>query len=338
MRQLLPRSIAGLAVALSLLTGTASAEPIRLKLAFNTSDRTNIYEIAIKPFVEAVNAEAKGLIEIEVFFGGVLGKAQALQPQLVLDGTADIAFVTPSQAPQLFPDNTIVEVPGLFRDVREATLVYTRLTAANLLRGYEPFHVIGAFGTDPETIHTRPAISSLNGLQGKSIRVNNHTEGAALEKLGMRPVVMEINQVAGAISRGDLDGAAIPLSMLHEFGIGRVTPYHYLLPISPAPLAVLMNRSKLDSLPAPAQDVIRRFSGKWSAMHYISGREQIEAQVLDQLKSDPRRKVMLPSQQDKARAEAVFAAVTEDVVANDAHLRALLAAAQAEVAKLRGSE
>jgi TRAP-type C4-dicarboxylate transport system substrate-binding protein len=338
MRQLLLRSIAGLAVVLALSSGAASAEPIKLKLAFHTSDRTNIYEIAVKPFVEAVNAEAKGSIEIEVFFGGVLGKAQALQPQLVLDGTADIAFVTPSMTPQLFPDNTIVEMPGLFRNVREATLTYTQLIAANLLRGYEPFHVIGAFGTDPETIHTRPAIASLSELQGKSIRVNNHTEGAALEKLGMRPVVMEINQAAGAISRGDLDGAAVPLSMLHEFGIGRVTPYHYLLPTSPAPLAVLMSRSKLDSLPAPAQAVIRKFSGKWSAMQYIAGRELIEAQVLDQIKSDPRRKVVLPSKQDKARAEAVFAAVTEDVVANDPGLRVLLKAAQTEVAKLRAVE
>ena len=80
---------------------------------------------------------------------------------------------------------------------------------------------------------------------------------------------MPVNMIAEAISSGNIDGAAVPASMLFEFGIARVATYHYFLPISPAPLALLMNRKKFDALPAPAQDIIRKYSGEWAADRFI---------------------------------------------------------------------
>jgi TRAP-type C4-dicarboxylate transport system substrate-binding protein len=77
-----------LAVAGALLSGSAFSEPIRLKLSYFSSDRTMLYLGGVKPFVDAVNAEATGLLEIEVYFSGALGKSPAQQPQLVRDGLA----------------------------------------------------------------------------------------------------------------------------------------------------------------------------------------------------------------------------------------------------------
>ena len=84
-----------------------------------------------------------------MFFGGALGKAPAQQPQLVRDGVADIAYIVPGYTAEQFPDNAVIELPGLFRDQREASLVFTRLIAANALRGYEDFVVINAFTAEP---------------------------------------------------------------------------------------------------------------------------------------------------------------------------------------------
>ena len=112
--------------ALALLPVAAAAEPIKLKLAFYTSDRASVYHSAVKPFVDAVNAEAKGLIEIEVYFSGALGKSQAQQPQLVLDGVADIAFVIPGMVPEHFSDNAVIELPGLYREHARGHVLFTR--------------------------------------------------------------------------------------------------------------------------------------------------------------------------------------------------------------------
>src|SRR5258707_10399304 len=116
MTRSLLKAFTGSALALGLATA-AVAGPTKLKLAFYTSDRASVYDVAVKPFVEAVNAEGQGLIEIEVYFGGVLGKSQTQQPQIVLDGVADIAFVIPGMTPDRFPDNAVIEMPGLFRNM-----------------------------------------------------------------------------------------------------------------------------------------------------------------------------------------------------------------------------
>ena len=67
-------------VAALLLPASASADPIRLKLSFFTSDRSVAYQTAVKPFVDAVNSEGKGCVEIEVYFSGTLGSAAQAAP------------------------------------------------------------------------------------------------------------------------------------------------------------------------------------------------------------------------------------------------------------------
>jgi TRAP-type C4-dicarboxylate transport system substrate-binding protein len=143
------------AAVLILSPAIAAAEPIKLKLSFYTSDRSNIYQNSIKPFVEAVNDEGRGLIEIEVYFSGSINKVQADEPQLVANGTADIALITIGRSPNMFPDSTVMTLPGIFRDQRQASLVFTRLIELGALKGYEDFFVIGAFVSDAESIHSR---------------------------------------------------------------------------------------------------------------------------------------------------------------------------------------
>ena len=65
-----------LTVVLTLLPPTAMAAPVKLKLSIFTSDRSIAYQMAVKPFVDAVNRDGKGLIEIDVYFSGALGRVQ----------------------------------------------------------------------------------------------------------------------------------------------------------------------------------------------------------------------------------------------------------------------
>ena len=321
---------------LVLLPAAAAGEPIKLKMAYFSSDRTTTYFAAIKPFVDSVNAEAVGLVQIDVSLSGVLGKDPTRQLQLVLDGTADLAFIVPGYTPEHFPDNEVIELPGLFRNMREAALVYTGLIAANALRGYDDLFVVGAFAAEPETIHTRPPAASLDGLAGMRIRVNNPIQGAALAGLGMVPVEMPINQTSGAISSGKLDGAMVGPAPLIEFGISRVVSNHYLLAVSAAPLLVVMNRKKFEALPEQAKQTIRKFSGEWAAERYIEVYHAENEASLESLKLDPHRNVVVPSPADLARANTVFRAEVDAWSATDRRHRQLLAEAEAELSKIRG--
>lgn len=313
----------------------AVAEPIKLKLAYFSSDQSTTYLAAVKPFVDAVNAEAAGLVQIDVGFSGSLGKDPAKQLQLVLDGTADLAFVLPGYSPAHFPDNAVIELPGLFSGIREATLVYTSLIATDALRGYEELYVIGAFATEPETIHTRLPAPSLQDLRGMRIRANNPVQGAALAGLGIVPVQMPINQASSAISSGKLDGSMVGPAPLIEFGISRVASNHYLLGVSSAPLTLVMSRKKFESLPEQAQRIVRNFSGRWTAERYIETYRAENDAAVDSLKRDPNRKVVVPSPSDLDRARAIFRADVEAWSAADPRHRELLAEAEAELGKLR---
>jgi len=331
MSQWLTRSIV---LALVAFAVPARAEPVRLKLAYLFSDRTSLFIDLIKPFVDAVNSEAQGQLAIDVYAGGVLGKAPAQQIQLVLDGTADIAFVIPGSA-NGFSDNAIVELPGLYRNLREASVVFTRLTAANALRGYDQFHVVGAFATEPESMHMRPRVRSLDDLRDLRIRSSSAIEAAALRKFGMAPVIMPASEAADSISSGLVDGAAVAPALLQEFGIGRVTSYHYMLRTSAGPLMLLMSRAKLDSLPAPAQAIIRRHSGEWAAARFADGYEKLNSQAMERLRSDPRRDVITPTAADLERARVAFRSVIGGWAAQGTHNAGLLRKAEAEVRRFR---
>lgn len=324
-------------VAGTLLPAGARAEPIKLKLSFYSSDRSPAYLSAVKPFVDAVNDAGKDLLQIEVYFSGALSKVQADQPQLVLDGAADIAFIVVGQNAERFSDSTAIELPGLFRDTREATLVHTRLVAANVFAGYDNFFVIGAYASQPAIIHSRKPMATLADLKGQKLRTNNAGEAAALEKLGALPRVLALNQTAQAISSGTVDGATASPSALFDAGIARLVSNHYFLPTSTAPLALIMNRNVFDGLPAPAKGLIQKYSGEWAAARYIEMFDASNNAALQQIKLDTRRKAVIPSPADLATAEVVFKAVKAEWVAKIPRNRELLKSVETGIATLRAA-
>jgi TRAP-type C4-dicarboxylate transport system substrate-binding protein len=318
-----------------LLSSAASAEPIKLKFSFFSSDRSLNYLAAVKPFVDAVNAEASGVVEIEVFLSGELGKNYAGVAQQVLDGSVDIGWVSPSLTPDRFPDNIVMELPGLFRDASEATLVYTRIIASGAMKGYKDYFVVAAFGAGPQGIHTRPQITSLNDLKGKRIRQTNRTEGELLRAFGVTPIDIPVNQTAHSIINGKIDGASVSPITLVEFGTARATSYHYFLPLGVTPLLILMNKARFDSLPTAAQEVIRKYSGEWLAARFTKSYASSLDPLMKQLKSDSKRTVIYPSRSDLEVAHVAFKTVIDAWTAQAPHNRELLTLVRTQIAKLQ---
>jgi TRAP-type C4-dicarboxylate transport system substrate-binding protein len=307
-------------------------------MAYFSSDREPPYVSVLQPFADAVNREGKGVIEIVPYSGGVLGRSYPKQAQQVLDGVADMAWVNPSLTPDRFPDNDVMGFPGLFRDLKEATLVYTRLVASGALRGFEDFFVISAAANFPLMIHTRPPIGSLPDLRGKILRVNNLIEGSALKAIGITPVIMPINEVALAIGRGTIDGATMPANALFAYGVSRITRFHYAAPLGAAPLAFLMNRKKFESLPPAGQDLIRKYSGEWTAARFVETYDANNVQAMSDLKSDPNRQVIMPPRSELDALRAAFQTVFEKWRNENPRNSELRNLVESEIAKLRSAD
>ncbi len=328
-------NVAAVALALSLVSTLGAADPVTLKLSFITSDRSNLYQCYVKPFVDAINADGIGLVQIKVYFSGAISPTMTEQTQLVRKGAADLAYVVPGYSPQQFPDISVLELPGLFRNERESSLVFARLVAAGALEGYRKFFVVGAFVTGGESIHSRKPIATLADLKGQTIRVNNQVIANTLRKLGAVPSLLAINRTMEALSQGKLDGVTVPPGVLPEFGFGRLTNNHYLLPLGGALVSLVMNRKKLESLPKPAQALIRKYSGGWLSERGAGCFEAKNREMSAKLKADRRRTVVEPSSADLATAQKVFSSVVDAWAAESPRHRELLTLVRAELSKLR---
>lgn len=321
-----------------LLPSSGSAQPIELKLSFFASEQTDTFRYGVKPLVDAVNAEGQGLVSIKVYADGKLGKSIAEQSQMVLSGVADIAWVVPGQTPYRFPDNEILEMPGLFRDVREGTLVYTRLIAAGALRGYDNFFVLGAYESAPSIIHSRKPIGSIADLKGLKVRTNNAMEAEAVGRFGAIPTVMPASMLADALAKGNVDAAIMSPTGLFQFGAAGAARNHFLLAIGTAPLLVLMNRQRFEHLPDAAKALIRKYSGGRAAATWNESFAASEQASLEKIKSDPARHAVEPSAADRETAKEAYAALLRDWRAKGPRNAQLVDAIEAELATIRGGK
>jgi TRAP-type transport system periplasmic protein len=324
--------------AATMLGHTFALAEDHLKWAVFTPDSEVTFRTVMKPFAETVQLETDGAVVFDLFPNGALGRNPGQQPQMLLDGVADLAWVIPSYSPGRFPDTEVLELPGLFKDLRESSLVASAMNAHKSLRDYGDFYVVGLWGTAPYSIHTNFPVNSIADLKGKTIRASSKNESAALRAFGAVPVGMPVTEIPEAISRGTISGTTSHLSPFFDFGLDRVTNNHFFIGLGVVPLCVLMNRKKFDALPQSAQAVIERNSGAALTKTWINSITSYNAANLEKLKSNPKNKVVFPSQEEIDKAQALLTPVREEWVAASERHKELKAALDTELAAVRNGD
>ena len=323
---------------LCLAAGALRAEPVKLKFAFFATDAESTWINVLKPFVDAVNKDGAGVVEIQPYLNGALSRNLPQQPQIVLDGVADMAFMIPGITPGRFADNTLIELPGIFQNVRDSSLAYLTLARSGQMRGYEKYYVVAAFGAVPSSIHTKKPIKSLNDLKGLKVRATNATEEKVIRALGAASVLLPTNDTAEAIARNTIDGTAMQPVPLVDFGIARLTNYHYLAHMGVAPLLVLMNREKYESMPQSAKDVIDRYSGRWIVERYIAMMREMSGKIVADWRADPKQSVIEPSPEEATQLASVYKTIADNYGAQNEHNATLLSELRDEVKRIDASQ
>ncbi|MDC7785024.1 TRAP transporter substrate-binding protein DctP [Rhodoplanes sp. TEM] len=324
-----------LGAVMALAAGPALAEPVTLKLSFFSNDTEVNYAKVIKPWVDAVNADPSGAVKIDAYPNGALGKSLPAQPQLVLDGVADIAFINPSLVPGRFPDDQVFELPGLLKDLGEGTKLYAELVKSNSLRGYGDYHVIGSFMNANYNLYSRRPIRSNADLKGMKVRIVGPIVGQTVKELGMVPVLMPPNEIVEAIGRGTVDAATLVPAAVIDFGVDRVTSHSYLLDLGAGPLGVVMNRARYEALPAEAKAVLDKYSGAWINDLYVKALLAHNAEIIARFKADAKRTVVMPSAADLAAIKAPYEKVTAAWAAKDPNNAKVLAKAREILTQIR---
>ena len=82
-------------------------------------------------------------------------------------------------------------------------------------------------------------------------------------------------------------------------------------------------------------DIIRKYSGEWAAARFIESYDRSDELALEQLKSDPKRGLVLPSSADQDRARNAFNSVVTEWLGEKPNHPLLLREVESELAKLR---
>ncbi|MDF2118762.1 TRAP transporter substrate-binding protein DctP [Roseiarcaceae bacterium H3SJ34-1] len=324
----------GLLMTVLFAAGAAQAQPVKLRFASSIPDGETA-TVVFKPFVEAVNKEANGAIEIELFQNGVLGRNPLQQAQMIIDGVADLGWVILPQSRGRFRETEVLELPGVFRDLEEATHVSNQLLKKGLLQGFDEYYVVGLVGTGPTSIHSRGQITSVDSIKGRKIRAGGALESSAIRALGGAPVALTFPEIIEAVGRGNVDGITALPSTLFDFGFVSVVNTHYFTRLGNLPMAILMNRQKFNELPKAGQDAIRKYSGDWIAQKYNEGIGRYYQSLFTQLQNDPKRRVITPSEAESAQAQALFRPVIDEWASKDLRNKQLLNSLQDEIAANR---
>ncbi len=312
-------------------------EKITLKLAFHPPPQSATFQGAIKPFAEAVAQESGGAVAVALYPDAALGGKLTTQLDLVESGTADAAFVIPGFTPARFPDNFVFGIPGLFNDIGEASLVFSRLVHAGKLAGYGDFFVIGAFCTEPFTLHARKKLTTLADLNGMKLRAANSADEIMLRQLGADARIVPGDKILSSIESGTIDGATLHAGPLYDLGISKVTRFDYFLRLGCAPLTVLMNQERFARLPKSAQDIIRNQSGERFAANYATQMAAHNEKLLAAMRADPARTVTEPPAAETAAAAKAFEPVIAAWLAEQPRNRATFAAVKEALADYRAS-
>ena len=147
--------------------------------------------------------------------------------------------------------------------------------------------------------------------------------------------MLPASQLAAAVGRRAIDGAALSPTALFDFGVAPIAKNHYLLQGGATPLVLMMNRKKSDSLPEAAKALIREHSGERAAAIWIESSGAGKRRHIAQIRSYPQRKVIAPSQSDNEPARQAYRSLTDAWGAKSPRNGALLKAIETEIATLR---
>ncbi len=256
-----------LALAALLLSGTAAAQTVTLKVHHFLPPGSTVHAKFIVPWCDKIAKESAGRLKCQIYPSMQLGGTPQQLFDQAKDGVADIIWTVPGYQAGRFPVSEAFELPFMVNDSERASRGlwhYAIKNAAAEYKGVRPllFHV-----HDGSLLHTaKKQVRQIEDFRGLKVRAPTRQGTKMVSALGATPVPMPLPQAAEALSKGVIDGALIPWEAMPTLKFEEVTKFHTEAPPgAPQMLNTVfifaMNPSRYDSLPAELKKVIDGNSG-----------------------------------------------------------------------------
>jgi TRAP-type C4-dicarboxylate transport system substrate-binding protein len=242
--------------------GESHAQEVALRLHNFNAPKAIANRLFMMPWAAELEKTTGGRLKVQIFPAMQLGgKPSDLYGQ-ARDGVVDIIWTVPEYTAGRFPLTEVFELPFVAGSAEATSQAMNEFYGKWLKEEYQDTHPLVFHSTAPALIHTatRP-LRSLDDFKGMKIRGPSRVNTEVLEALGGVPVGMPIPQVYEALSRGLVEGAWVPWTIMRPFRLLEVTKYHTEVDMAPVLFVMTMNKAKYESLPPDLKKAIDDSTG-----------------------------------------------------------------------------
>ncbi len=270
------------AAAVSLLPA-AQAQEVTLRLHQMLPPQAAIPARALTPWIEKVESQSGGRIKVEHYPSMQLGGAPPSLYDQARDGVVDLIWTVLGYTPGRFPKSEAFELPFMVTSAEATSRAFHEYVLANALDEFKDVHPIALHTHGPGLLHVRGAgVHSLADMNGLKIRTPTRVAAGLLKDLGATPVGMPVPAVPESLSKGVIDGVAIPWEVTLPLKISELVDSHTAFSgrhgLYTSTFIFAMNRKSYESLPNDLKKVIDDNSGPEVAA--LFGRAMDEVDVI----------------------------------------------------------
>ena len=214
------------------------------------------------PWAEQIREISRGRVIVQIFPAMQLGGRPADLYGQARDGVVDMVWTVQGYTPGRFPLTEVFELPFVCGDAEATSVAMMAFYKNWMFDEYSDTHPLVFHAAAPGHLHTvSQKVTSLNDLKGMKVRTSSQISADMLESLGAIPVGMPVPQTYEALSRGVVDAAWLPWTIMRPFRLHEVTRYHTEAGLCCTPFVLTMNKTRYEGLPDEIKQILDQTTG-----------------------------------------------------------------------------
>jgi TRAP-type C4-dicarboxylate transport system substrate-binding protein len=260
-------AIGALAALPALAPAQTATAPITLKVHHFLPASSTTHAKLLVPWCAKLESESAGRLKCQIYPAMQLGGTPAQLYDQARDGVADVVWTLPGYTAGRFPVMEVFELPFMVRDAESSSKAAWEFWSRNGQPDFKDVVPLAIHMHEPGQLHLRDKpVVQLADFKGLKLRAPSRQTNKLIARLGATPVAMPAPQLADALGKGVIDGAALPWEVVPSIRVHEAVKFHTETdPAQPglysAVFLLAMNRKTYESLPPDLRAIVDRNSG-----------------------------------------------------------------------------